>query len=671
MKTRHTCPAILIFLCAFAVDSPPLLASQPGAIKGEDQDPHEWIVDSYQFPASGLATGFGSVFDKELKAPQLPGINATEDEILTFMRESDRISHLYPEIRDLKFPAGSLVLFNPETRMLTARLPRSVHASLENATDRHREQPPKLLELTLVLIEAPGDVVRSLLEKRSTGMDHTLFLEALLDEVHNGKAKILYRNRAESKSGERVKLEPVKEQAVAFPYQIRPGKSLEFHTYTIADGVSYEFDPVIYMDYRTIDLNSGLRYSYSSPRQRQLPEIVFGGVRLPGILTDTFSAEILTQYSITTDTPRILGVWRPEFATPELQPTGNLQVAIVTPKVIGTTKIVDTRLTEFIEKYGERVKPIPKPPEIEDDTKSNVSDGMILRRYSVSHMLVSTPVTDPFASTPSPATSRFTVQESLKKAGIEFPEGSFANYIPSTFTLVVQNTRDQLDLIEAYIGAGCNISLESGMAFTFHIVEGPTAEIEKALDHTSGQIDHTEEWNRLQKRDDVRVVASYQLEARSGQRGRIVSACKFLFPFIAFTDPDKQRPNSSQGGDENDSSTEKTQMICRFEEELVGTSIEVDPVLGADNFTIDLNVTFEHDFAPPTIFSRNAGAPEPIELNDLVTEFHQAKIKFQSVVYDGTMRMAGSWRPNGLPQYENTDVKHAVFLKVDVLPLDE
>jgi len=47
--------------------------------------------------------------------------------------------------------------------------------------------------------------------------------------------------------------------------------------------------------------------------------------------------------------------------------------------------------------------------------------------------------------------SKRTAKDILKSAGISFPEGASATYDRSTSKLIVRNTTDQMELVEAYV----------------------------------------------------------------------------------------------------------------------------------------------------------------------------------------------------------------------------
>jgi len=106
----------------------------------------------------------------------------------------------------------------------------------------------------------------------------------------------------------------------------------------------------------------------------------------------------------------------------------------------------------------------------------------------------------------------------------------------------------------------------------------------------------------------------------------------------------------------------------RFEERLVGTTIEMDPVVGADDHTIDLNFVLEFDTAPPSWVATEAG-PGRSDLGDLprhATRIHAKKFSTQLTLHDGAVRLLASWTPTGKPEFARRDTRYLVFLAANI-----
>jgi len=181
---------------------------------------------------------------------------------------------------------------------------------------------------------------------------------------------------------------------------------------------------------------------------------------------------------------------------------------------------------------------------------------------------------DPFAE---PAASSDDVnkhaQEKLERAGISFGEGASAKYHPESGILVVVQTREQIELVEAYIGGGCNL-LEKQIQIRMEIYRLPSLAGLEALESVRAQSDHTPE------RDAVllavhgrkaRLLAAPMILCRSGQRAKVTESIS-----------EKVEMSDSESEDSEERKT------AAADENLL-LELEADPILGADEFTIDVN----------------------------------------------------------------------------------
>lgn len=632
---------------------------------GDPGDPGEWIVKAYPFSAPEIDFGITDAKGNATYPPELPRGNPEKKTILSFMKESDDFAHAIPQIRDLKLPNGAILLYNPDNRTLTARLPRQFHETLQSAEGNY-DSIARTLQFTLRIFEAPSASVVSLLENADDTSDHSRILAALQEEVKNGNASLLFEGRCESNSGERARLEATTDRLYTVPKVIGTPEVTEYTYLSEPEGTSFEIDPVLGANRATIDLNSGLDYNFAPARQRPLPEISANGLTIPNSTTDTFIESIVAQFTLYDDQARILAVWANQATL------GALHVAVITPRVLGVIPDYNSILTDYIEEYGKEFRPIPDPEMPKENPTvpepiGDIPEGMIRNTYVVPPTFLSTDSgggtepADPFAD-PKPTIQRAPdAKEILENAGIAFPEGTFARYIPESNSLVVQNTRDQVELVEAYVGGGCDY-IERNIPFTFYIIEGPVAAIDQVLENTAGIADHTDEWNRVRNLEDISIVGVYRVEGRSGQRAKIESVCNYTYPFAS-------QGEEATKSKEKDESPSHGELACHFETGQVGTVIEFDPVLSADEVTIDLNLSFRYDFAPPRISSGTGDNSKPIPLSQLTTEFHKAKFNCQTTLIGGTMRLLGTWEPEGAPRFEHSDLRQAVFLKADIVPL--
>ena len=262
---------------------------------------------------------------------------------------------------------------------------------------------------------------------------------------------------------------------------------------------------------------------------------------------------------------------------------------------------------------------------------------------------------DPFA--PSEGQRQVnTTQDTLSKAlGIEFPEGTYAHYDPRTGALAVRHHPAVIKAVNLYIGS-ISGGQEKQVLVRVEIFQMPLHEAMRMQRLAESSADNTKVWDQVRRaaedpNDPTEAVTSVSLHARSGQRAKTEDQSEFIYPT------------------EIDWSKEKEAIVpAAFETRNVGTILEVDPVIGADDVTIDLNFAFEHHTAPPTMHAINIASPDKgTELTAVqMPEFHCKRITTQITAYDGTTQLIGVWRPTGKPEYQTSKIMQLAFLRVAI-----
>lgn len=361
---------------------------------------------------------------------------------------------------------------------------------------------------------------------------------------------------------------------------------------------------------------------------------------------------------------------------------------------------------------------------------------------------------DPFATAPSAGggnvlEGRPTAKKILENAGINFPSGSSAIYNPTTSQLIVRNTQDQMELVEAYIESiqqgvekqiyitsrFVEISEEDGEELGFDWLLGPfnlgttprvfasggtqgnvtnpavpgdysfinpltqtpigfnnvTAglrsgsqaidgnTIDALIAEAAGTSDtigsamapavfgiagvFTDPQfqvmiRALSQRKGVDLLSAPSVMARSGQRAKIEVIREFIYP-TEYDPPEipnqfgsltATTPGSSGGTFPVTPATPTA-----FETRNTGVTLEVDPVLGADEFTIDLNLAPEVvefdgfiNYGSPiqtTTTNLLTGLAEPVVITENRIEmpvFNTRKVTTQVTIWDGqTVALGG------------------------------
>ncbi|MDF1851452.1 MAG: hypothetical protein P1U85_11505 [Verrucomicrobiales bacterium] len=678
MTSPNSFPSLLFsgVLALFCIAFPASVSAQQEEAK-EELDPYEWVIETYSFPAYELIGGFASEERGALKPPALPDSDASEEEIQDFIKKSNSVVSHYLEMQGLSFPKGSLILFDPESLTLTARLPRIAQSSVAFTSDAYLSNIEMIVELQPIIIEAPADTLREKLEKISGVSDHSEILTELEGLVAQGDATLINQTRMQTRSGQRAKIEQVRETAVPVDLALNDEAVVEYEAEFMQEGTVWETDPVIGADDETLDLNIGLKHNYAPNQRVQKLLTTDKNMTYSIAQTETYLAGLTSQYTMLSGTARLLAVWKPEI--PGADQPDNLQAAFVRNELVRVLPLTTPILAGYLEEHGEKVLPTPEgAPEFEQ-VAEEIPEGMIVRRYTIPPTFMSTmgssgggaaadPFADPVASEPR-FMIRATAKDILQSAGISFPEGSSANYIRQSSTLVIRNTPEQIQLVEAYI-MSLRGGVEKAVAITMHIVEGPGDLIREAEANTRGVIDHKAEWARIQEIEDFSIVTTNWIEARSGQRAKVEANQSFSFPASAYAFAKASKTEKKEGEKNENDAKVTSNLAGDYETILIGTTFEVDPVLGADERTIDLNLSVEHHYAPPTTAGTAVRGENQLGLEGPTTTFHKATVTTQITTLSGMIRMLGIWEPKGTEKFDNGDILQAVFLKAEIVSLN-
>ncbi|MCF6312036.1 MAG: hypothetical protein L3J39_06255 [Verrucomicrobiales bacterium] len=244
-----------------------------------------------------------------------------------------------------------------------------------------------------------------------------------------------------------------------------------------------------------------------------------------------------------------------------------------------------------------------------------------------------------------------TPQQILEQAGIDFPKGTSAEYDWDTGRLTVQHKPDGMLLVEAYIDR-VSSRAERHLIFQLEIYRLPALLVLELQQSASEQADHTPERNAvydLIKTEHAKLIGSLSLESRSGQRATMIDGLQYRYLDRYEWD-------------------EKSQKILPvFMTQDVGTVLEIDPVLGADDSTMDVSFSFEHHTAPPDQKMTQIRLPDSeSNIEFPVPVFHSKKVITQITMQSGTTRMICVYRPTGDEEYQKKDLMEVVFLKASV-----
>ena len=648
-------------------------------------DPYEWTTESYSFPCFELLQGFTSKDRGELRHPKIPAANAPAEEILNYVKKSNSITSHFLDLQGMSLPEGVVVLFEPDSLTLTARAPRLIQGSIAFLAENYQASAEKYLVLEAHILEAPVTAVRSALEKSLQSPDHS----ALKIELENAPgSKRIFFGKTECRSGNRCQIQDADE--IVYPANLELGaeNATNYSSESEVWGTFFEFDPILGADDFTIDLNYMVKRDYAEPSfVHQTVARPNGRDVLMPKMKRTY-AKTTSQITVHSGDAILLGAWAAGVGQEDAAKANSMLTAFVEVNAVKNLPVLNDRLLGMLTQHGDTIVKVPEGKLKFKQVAEEVPEGMIVRRYLIPPTFLmsggsggSGVAVDPFAEDPIASEPRFTVRvtakDILKNAGIAFPEGSSANYLRSSSTLVVRNTPENIELVEAYIDS-IRTSVEKMVGVIAYVVEAPSATIRRLAGETRLLANHEKQWGDLQQAEGVSILDTMWILGRSGNRSLTQWGHEFNYPvsLSVFEDSDEKakddRPNDQA---ENDGAAEQAKiggLSAELDSRFIGSTFEVDPILGADNWTVDLNFAADrHHGAPITDLKFGGIGPnQEIRMDGPITKFRDSKIATQCVFRKGAIRMVSLWEPENEAGDEN-DLMRAVFLRVNVVELDE
>lgn len=241
-----------------------------------------------------------------------------------------------------------------------------------------------------------------------------------------------------------------------------------------------------------------------------------------------------------------------------------------------------------------------------------------------------------------------TPKQILEEFGVNFPKGSSAKYDWETGFLTITNNEAGMAYVETYLDYIANHA-EKNLQFQVEIYRLPSLLVLELQDSAGKHSDNTPERDavlKLVKQGHAILITSVDLVCGSGQHGKFEDGIEYRY-----VDRYEWQESSKK-------------ILPVFKTQPTGTIFEVDPVLGADNSTIDVSFHFEHHTAPPEQEMAQIRLPDSENNIDFpLPVFHAKKITTQTTMHSGSTKIIGVYRPTGKPEYQKEDVMEIVFLK--------
>lgn len=634
-----------------------------GSCMGTASGEEEWTVKSYMCPGDLLSEGLVVEGKGRLKLPSEPGEDA--ESVRAFIQQSSLIFREY--LKDL--PQGSLVVLDQKKHTLAARTTVEGHEVIEAMLEEAMTHVPRMVALQVDLLEISTTGLNALLEEMAGEADHT----ALLERLEKAGARVVAGGSFEIKSGQRVKTSMVTNRSYVSEFAARSDGSSEGITREVEPvGLEVELDPVVGYDGRTLDLNVAVRHTSQAGAPRQVALGTLAGKRVEGGVQDFVTENWTTATTIFSGQSRLLGVVPAEEA-------GKARLCFLTAAapVVMVEKSSDAE--GWLKAHGDAVAKVLAGPKKEIPTLGLMS-GMVVKTFRVPPDFLSAgprdaaaAPADPFsAAAPEPTFMvRMTAQDILKAQGIPFPEGSSATFDRKTSKLTVVNLPANMAKVEEYIGSHRSIR-PANVQLHLHVVEAASGVVRKLARESLTVTDHRAAWQTLQAEitaERGRVVGVAAIETKSGQRCTAESGRSYAW---AAANLKPQVPEAKgEKGAVAATALPTAELVATVEREPLGLRWEIDPVLGADGYTIDLNTSVRHHSQVPTERFEAPVAREGVLTVDApAVDFHPLELVTAFTTQNGMWRMIGTWQPVGADGGLDPDVMQAVFVRATVVRVE-
>jgi hypothetical protein len=200
------------------------------------------------------------------------------------------------------------------------------------------------------------------------------------------------------------------------------------------------------------------------------------------------------------------------------------------------------------------------------------------------------------------------------------------------------------------------------LQFRLHVVEASRSMMGKVARDSLGMTDHRGAWEALRAEVAAgrgRVVEVAAIETKSGQRCTVESGVEYA------------RVKGSLKAQVPEAKADQglmAELTGKVERLPVGLSWEIDPVLGADGYTIDVNMAVKRQSRrPEERFEGPVAAEGMVRVDAPAVDFHPMELTTAFTTQDGMWRMIGTWQPVGADGKLSQEVMQAVFVRASVV----
>lgn len=332
--------------------------------------------------------------------------------------------------------------------------------------------------------------------------------------------------------------------------------------------------------------------------------------------------------------------------------------------VRGEDTLQATFLRCDVSAQSARLRPVPEPPAPPRPANATLdAKPQYTRSYRVPPDFLSIDAAgeaqdgaDPFkpGAEAGGVVVRRSAQEILEAAGIPFPAGASVHTGGATSQIVVRNTQENLDKVEAWVEEMIRETRPLPVVLTTQIIEAPAPLVRELMAGMEGRSDHRAELEGLLKlagEGKASALATSRMETKPGTRCTDESGVEHSF-LSDVSEDDK-------GG-----------LSFATDTRRVGLSTEVELVLHKKRGLLaqpTVGITFHT--ARPSMHDEQMGQEEGRLKTFPLTDFHVMKLVTETIIPAGTVRVLAVWKPAGKTKdgAATGDVLQVMFVVCEVL----
>ena len=622
-------------------------------LRGESVTADTWTYQTFRIPPGDLSYLPGM----QERMPELPDASASPEKMIEHVRSVTGVFLKFFETSGITLPQGTAFLVDPASGTLAVRTTSGQMDVVSSWAYDVIGSVPLVLPITVDIMQVDGVTGREVLRETAAQGDHTPAWKRMEKLADEGKAQRLQTLRLSTRSGQRVNAHSGSERNVAKGFTIDDKGAVNLIREKQPAGTNFEVEPVIGPDGKSLALNLALEHHFAPPEERSMfagQTSEWDAIEMPA--TDFHNAKITTAISMIDGQRQLIGAWRPS-GTETLERSDILQLAFVRADCVRNLPAENVSLQKRLEAVADKALPIPAPGKEKGFT---VPQRMELRRFKVPHDFLASggggelpddPLAppDPFRRDDKHQRQRLTAKSILESAGIQFPEGASARFDASSSTLIVINTVESLDAVEAFVNSFLDGRRPTVLIHSLEIIKADPDLIRQTAAETAATADHAEVLHKLEAlhgKGKVEIVSSLRIPTRSGQRATAEAGL------------DRMEMDTF-------SRDEKGCLQATTNRQTAGIRLEVDPTVGPDGWTIDVSVGLEYHYAKPSLPDpRKAREEKKLVVASPATKFHSVNSISAITLSKGMTRLIGTW------QLEDSGKMLAAFLRVDYVQVE-